>query len=112
MGQQQEIAGAYRIREGNRVEFALAKYDRNRELVIDPVLQYSTYLGLEGYDAGCRRGNRPKWGYSHHRSDELHAVSDDAKGAAEPGRRFRRVHREIQRSGSTRVDELSGWFEG
>ena len=51
-GKQQEIAGAYRIRDGNRVEFALAKYDRSRELVIDPVLQYSTYLGLEGYDAG------------------------------------------------------------
>jgi uncharacterized protein (TIGR03437 family) len=51
-GKQQEIAGAYRIREGNHVEFALAKYDRNRELVIDPVLQYSTYLGQDGYDAG------------------------------------------------------------
>jgi uncharacterized protein (TIGR03437 family) len=51
-GQQQEIAGSYRLRDGNRVEFALARYDRNRELVIDPVLQYSTYLGLEGYDAG------------------------------------------------------------
>ena len=51
-GQQQEVAASYRIREGNRVEFAVAKYDRSRELVIDPVLQYSTYLGLEGYEAG------------------------------------------------------------
>ena len=34
----------------NRVEFALADYDRKRELVIDPVLQYSTYLGQEGRD--------------------------------------------------------------
>lgn len=49
-GRQQEIAGSYRISGRNRVEFALAKYDRKRELVIDPVLQYSTYLGQEGRD--------------------------------------------------------------
>ena len=46
----QEIAAGYRIRNGNRVEFALAKYDRKRQLVIDPVLQYSTYFGQEGQD--------------------------------------------------------------
>ena len=51
-GGRQEIAASYRISKGNRVEFAVANYDRNRELVIDPVLQYSTYLGLEGYEAG------------------------------------------------------------
>ncbi|HYI98021.1 MAG TPA: SBBP repeat-containing protein [Bryobacteraceae bacterium] len=49
-GKKQEIAAGYRIRNGKRVEFALAKYDRKRELIIDPVLQYSTYFGQEGQD--------------------------------------------------------------
>jgi len=45
-----EVAGSYRIRSGNKVEFALAAYDRASSLVIDPVIQYSTYLGQEGRD--------------------------------------------------------------
>lgn len=49
-GSKREIASGYRIRNGNRVEFALAKFDRTRPLVIDPVLQYSTYFGQEGQD--------------------------------------------------------------
>ena len=49
-GRQREIAGSYRISGRNHVEFALANYDRKRELVIDPVLQYATYLGQEGRD--------------------------------------------------------------
>lgn len=49
-GHQQEVAGSYRLRNGNQVQFALASYDRTRPLVIDPVLQYSTYLGQEGRD--------------------------------------------------------------
>jgi uncharacterized protein (TIGR03437 family) len=31
--------------EGSRVAFVLPRYDATRELVIDPVIQYSTYLG-------------------------------------------------------------------
>lgn len=38
------IAGNYKL-SGDRVQFALAKYDHNRSLVIDPVLSYLTYLG-------------------------------------------------------------------
>ncbi|MCK5057854.1 MAG: SBBP repeat-containing protein [Candidatus Aminicenantes bacterium] len=35
--------------------FAVGNYDKNRELVIDPVITmgYSTYLGGNGYDGGC-----------------------------------------------------------
>ena len=43
-GKKQTIAGGYRLR-GNRVQFALGKYDHTRALVIDPVLTYFTYLG-------------------------------------------------------------------
>ena len=38
------IAGSYKL-SGDRVQFALGKYDHNRALVIDPVLSYLTYLG-------------------------------------------------------------------
>lgn len=43
-GQRRPVKSAYRIREG-RVSFELAAWDRKRELVIDPVLEYSTFLG-------------------------------------------------------------------
>ena len=44
-GERQEIAGGYEIAKDGRVEFAVGEYDRSRTLVIDPVLDYSTYLG-------------------------------------------------------------------
>ena len=43
-GKKELIAGRYRFVDG-RVQFALGKYDRKRPLVIDPVLNYLTYLG-------------------------------------------------------------------
>jgi uncharacterized protein (TIGR03437 family) len=38
------VTGRYEV-AGNRVQFALGKYDHSRALVIDPVLTYLTYLG-------------------------------------------------------------------
>jgi uncharacterized protein (TIGR03437 family) len=43
-GKKKMIAGNYKL-SGDRVQFALGKYDHNRALVIDPVLLYLTYLG-------------------------------------------------------------------
>jgi uncharacterized protein (TIGR03437 family) len=43
-GRKKMIAGNYKL-SGDRVQFALGKYDHNRALVIDPVLNYLTYLG-------------------------------------------------------------------
>jgi uncharacterized membrane protein YwzB len=42
----------FRIESG-AVGFATGPYDPGRELIIDPVLLYSTYLGGSGYDAAC-----------------------------------------------------------
>jgi hypothetical protein len=39
------IAGRYAFRGRSEVGFQVAAYDRNRPLVIDPVVVYSTYLG-------------------------------------------------------------------
>ncbi|MGH9799588.1 MAG: SBBP repeat-containing protein, partial [Blastocatellia bacterium] len=47
-GQRREVAGRYVMRGEHRVAFEIDEYDRAKELVIDPVLIYSTYLG--GFD--------------------------------------------------------------
>jgi hypothetical protein len=44
-GERREIAGNYEITREHRVAFSIGDYDRNERLVIDPVLDYSTYLG-------------------------------------------------------------------
>jgi uncharacterized protein (TIGR03437 family) len=49
-GRRVEVAGSYRVKANGIVQFALAKYDRSRPLVIDPVLDYSVYLGGSAYD--------------------------------------------------------------
>src|SRR5439155_11876644 len=40
----QPVTGGYAL-EGDRVGFALGSFDRSRPLVIDPEVEYSTYLG-------------------------------------------------------------------
>ena len=44
-GERHEIEGRYVLASGHKVTFAVAKYDRSEALIIDPVLNYSTYLG-------------------------------------------------------------------
>lgn len=50
-GKRREIAGAYRIKAGNTVEFTVGAYDATRDLVIDPVVSYSSLVGGSGTDA-------------------------------------------------------------
>jgi hypothetical protein len=49
-GARRTVDGHYRLQSGNRVAFEIAKYDRQKPLVIDPVLTFSTYLGSPGED--------------------------------------------------------------
>jgi hypothetical protein len=44
-GRRQEIEGRFTLMANRTVGFTFRKYDHSRELVIDPVLAYSTYLG-------------------------------------------------------------------
>ena len=50
-GRRDIVTGAFQI-TGKVVSFRVGDYDRNRELKIDPVLSYSTYLGGSGTNKG------------------------------------------------------------
>jgi hypothetical protein len=43
-GRRREIAGGYLLAKNDEVGFTVSDYDRARPLIIDPVLDYSTYL--------------------------------------------------------------------
>ncbi|MBI4523260.1 MAG: SBBP repeat-containing protein [Deltaproteobacteria bacterium] len=59
-GVRKEMAGSYRLSPQSRIDdpqsaivgFQVAAYDTGRPLIIDPVLEYSTYLGGNSVDAG------------------------------------------------------------
>ena len=47
-GRQQPVEGSFVLRGANRAGFAIGPYDHSRELVIDPILTFSTYFGGSG----------------------------------------------------------------
>ena len=51
-GRRQRIPGAYVLRDAQHVGFAVAAYNPTLPLVIDPVLEYATYLGGSDHDMG------------------------------------------------------------
>lgn len=44
------LSGGYVLRDSTHIGFRVSQYDQNKEIVIDPVLVYSTYLGGSGND--------------------------------------------------------------
>ncbi len=44
-GQRQPVEASYRLDRNGQVRFQLGRYDRNRELIIDPSVAYSTFIG-------------------------------------------------------------------
>jgi Calcineurin-like phosphoesterase/Beta-propeller repeat len=51
-GTKRGISGSYVFQGKNEVGFQVAAYDRSTPLIIDPVLEYSTYLGRSTSDSG------------------------------------------------------------
>jgi Abnormal spindle-like microcephaly-assoc'd, ASPM-SPD-2-Hydin/Beta-propeller repeat len=52
-GERHEIAGNYVLGKDHKVGFSIGSYDRNKPLILDPVLNYSTYLGGTADDGGA-----------------------------------------------------------
>ncbi|MEO6726923.1 MAG: SBBP repeat-containing protein [Blastocatellia bacterium] len=52
VGERREISAEFAIDDDNTVGFRLGEYDVNQPLVIDPVVDYSTYFGGSGSDIG------------------------------------------------------------
>ncbi len=48
------VAGSFRQLADNKIGFTIGDYDRSRELVIDPTLTYSTYLGGSGIEGSVK----------------------------------------------------------
>ena len=71
-GQRQPVQGHFAVLAKNTVGFALGGYDQSRELVIDPTLAYSTYLG------GSGRG----FPFSNGYGDSARGIAVDASGHA------------------------------
>lgn len=51
-GERQEVSCRYEIKGKYGLGFQVGEYDRSRQLVIDPILIYSTYLGGSAQDYG------------------------------------------------------------
>ena len=49
-GREQPVDGKFVLRGDNRAGFAIGPYDHSRELVIDPILTFSTWFGGSGND--------------------------------------------------------------
>jgi uncharacterized repeat protein (TIGR01451 family) len=49
-GRQQTVDGRFVLRGNNRAGFAIGAYDRSRELIIDPILTFSSFFGGTGIE--------------------------------------------------------------
>jgi hypothetical protein len=63
-GRRVPVASSYALRGGNGYGFALGRYDHSRQLVIDPGLEYSTYLGGSD-DESASGGIAVEGGYAY-----------------------------------------------
>jgi hypothetical protein len=71
-GRKVEISGKYVVHGPREVGFELGSYDRSQQLIIDPVLVYSTYLGGSASDSA--------WGLAVDSSGAAYIVGESWSG--------------------------------
>ena len=91
-GERREVACAYLLERGGRASFKLGAYDTSRELVIDPVLSYATYLGGNNTDEANAVAVDEQGNAYVDRHDPLHELSDHARRFSDLARRHGHVH--------------------
>jgi hypothetical protein len=69
-GQRHRVSGRFVMLANHSVGFQMGRYDRHRELVVDPKLVYSSYLGGSG------------GGFANYYGDTAYALAIDAEGNA------------------------------
>lgn len=52
-GKKIQVQGSFKKLDANSFGFEVAPYDKKRPLVIDPVIEYSGFLGGSFWDSGC-----------------------------------------------------------
>ncbi|MFZ1973373.1 MAG: choice-of-anchor D domain-containing protein [Candidatus Acidiferrales bacterium] len=52
-GVRREIAGSYAIAHDRQIHFSVGAYDHTQPLTVDPLLNYSTYVGGENFDSAA-----------------------------------------------------------
>jgi|GEM_PF-3115397 len=56
-GWRDEVKGSFQLLSGNRFTISLTEnYDRSRELIVDPVIDFSTFYGSAGYEISLHIG--------------------------------------------------------
>lgn len=50
--QMQPVSGSFTLKAANQFGFTVGQYDHTKPLVIDPILEYSTYIASSGYEHG------------------------------------------------------------
>ena len=89
VGAERDAVDVRYVLDGSRVSFAIGRYDRSRPLVIDPKIEYSTYLGGDSDERGTSiavdgEGSAYVTGYTH--SADFPATPSAVQPAApEPG---------------------------
>ena len=109
-GGRRAVAGRFVLEGPHRVGFEVGEYDRDRSLVIDPVLAYSSYLGGSAaeYLGPWRCTPTAAWCWSGRRLGRLPGGWERPED--NPRRFVRRVGREVQRVGNrARLLDLPGW---
>jgi hypothetical protein len=112
------LTSRYRLRGAGRVAFEIDGRDRSREMLIDPTVLFSTYLGGSYSDGATRiavgsRGRRLRHG--HHSVGQLpHGEPNSTRARGRRGARERglqRVRRQVERRGiRARLLHLSRWL--